>query len=306
MEINLHPNLSRLSHSSLLTLHSCPRRFQLNRLLPNIPREENPTLQMGTSFGIAIQSYYEGKDINQIVWDIFLSWKLALEAEEKNINKSIWYTISAIQSFLASPETTFIREEYELAKFGPSEKPAIELHFKVDLENGFTYHGYVDLVLKHKMTGEYIVIEIKTGSRVDEARYKNSFQGLGYSIVLDKIVGTEYSSYKVIYLVYDTATFQYHVFQCHKQLSARADWLVALLNETRIIQIYAEDPRFPMHGESCYSFNRQCNHYGICNLSTESLLDINDIPISPEQPYDVEVTLMQLIDTQLESAGELL
>ena len=57
-----------------------------------------------------------------------------------------------------------------------------------------------------------------------------------------------------------------------------------------------------MHGESCYSFFRECEYLNVCQLSTEYLTK----PCTPDQEdkteYQIVLTLDDLLTTQLAKA----
>ncbi len=195
--------------------------------------------------------------------------------------------------------------EYELVYW--QGKPAVELSFRIHLPDGFTYRGYVDAVLQHKITGKILVLEAKTSSgRANSAQYKNSGQALGYSVVLDKIF-PDLSSYEVLYLVYGTNEKGYTEFYFEKSLLLRALWLQELLLDKLHIELYEEYGAYPMHGENCYDFFRECSYLGLCTLPTERLikpLTQADLDKIAEEEYDFELDFFELVEAQIEK-GEL-
>ena len=72
--------------------------------------------------------------------------------------------------------------------------------------------------------------------------------------------------------------------------------------------MYDEASIYPMHGESCYEFFRECEYLQTCTLSTERLTT----PLSDEdaqkledqlEEFQIHVTLDQLIQSQLAKGG---
>jgi len=300
--------LKQLSYSSRLVLHECPRKFQLNRLNaePESRREDDPdgalTFQFGHTVGEGIQLLLSGHSLKETIWISFIKWKQDLFADDIKRKKSFALAIIAIQKFAALQSSGFLKE-YELVYY--KGKPAIELGFRIHLPGGFKYRGFVDVVLRNKDTGEVLVLEIKTSSgTVIASSYKNSAQAIGYSIILDFLF-PKLSSYKVLYLVYKTKELEYEPIAYTKSYLQRALWIEELLLEVEMIQLYENRGVYPMHGESCVGkFYRECKYLGICTMSTERLtspISEKGLKALDEEKYDAEISIMDLIKTQLEN-----
>lgn len=296
--------LKRLSYSSSLTLHTCPRKYQLYKLGVEIVEDDNVTLAFGHAVGTGIQSTIQGKPHEQVVMDMFLAWDADLMLENTKDKKSFWNAVFAIERFNAIKNLTLLKD-YELAYFEHNGelKPAVELSFRVNLPDGFSYIGFVDLVLRHKVTGEFMVLELKTTKfrEIDEAIYKNSAQALGYSVILDHLA-PHASDYKVMYLVYKSTSREIEPFFFNKSFTQRALWLRQLLLDVELIRTYDEISIFPMYGESCFNYFRRCEYYGICHMETSRLVQ----PISKKQldsltgaVYIVDVSVDEVIEALL-------
>lgn len=301
------PRILNLSYSSLLTLHTCPRKFQLYKLNSKVEREEDIpgsiTFAYGHVVGAGIQGILEGKTIGTVMWDMFLMWDIDLLHENPRQNKSFWGAMVALKQFASMYENNYL-DGYELVTYNG--KSAAELSFVIHLPDGFKYRGFVDAVLQHKITGEVLVLECKTtnATAVNPAQYKNSAQAIGYSIVLDVLFPT-LSSYKVLYLVYQTKSEDFVQLPFDKSYYSRALWIKELLLDLEVIKLYeAEDQTYPMRGESCYSFFRECEYMQVCTLSTERLTE----PLTTQEltklesqleTFQIHVTLEQLIEAQL-------
>jgi hypothetical protein len=302
MPNNIDVRLKRLSYSGRNTLHSCPRKYQLSKIatIPYDPSEANVTFAFGHVVGLGIQCMLENKTMQQTVLEMLLAWDSPdLYDEESKSNKSFWAAIFAVQSFSAIRNSALA--EYELAYFNG--KPAVELSFRITMPDGFTYRGYVDVVLKHKVTGRYLVLEVKTtgSASVSEATYKNSSQALGYSLVLDVIAPNE-SEYEVWYLVYLTKTQKYEILPFRKHYSDRAFWIQELMMDVQRIQYYDEQGRYPSYGESCYDYFRACEFYSNCAMSTTVLQHPYDAAEDKEldTTYTIELSLLEIIQAQLD------
>jgi len=296
----IDPRLLLLSHSSRTTLHRCPRKYQLQKIAGTpFHKEENVTLAFGTVVGLGIQCILENKSIQATVLEMLLAWRLPdLYAEEERTKKSFFLAIFAVQQFAAI--RTSALAEYDLAYFNG--RPAVELSFRIALPGGFKYRGFVDVVLKHKVTGKLLVLEVKTtGARsVTEATYKNSGQALGYSLILDAIAPHE-SEYEVWYLVYMSSTQQYEILPFRKHYSDRAFWIQELLMDVERIQYYEASGRYPSYGESCYDFFRVCAFYSNCQMSTPMLeITYDEDTMADKNEYLLELSLLDLVQSQLD------
>ena len=304
----IDPRLKLLSHSSRTTLHKCPRKYQLYRLSSEQRAteeikevEQGVTFAYGSAVGVGIQSVMEGKSEDQVYIDTFLEWDVDLLDETPRQNKSFWLAMFAVQKFMALRERGFL-SDYELVYY--KGKPAVELAFQVKLPNGYAYRGFVDGVLKNKHTGEVMILENKTSSgSANSAMYKNSGQALGYSVVLD-IMFPDVSSYDVLYLVYETRSMEYVELPFEKSLLQRALWLQELLIDTELISTYESYKTYPMHGESCFDFFRECEYMSLCTLATENLTKpltqaILDRIEVDEKRYEFTVDFYDLVEAQV-------
>ncbi len=299
----IDPRLTRLSYSGRGTLHSCPRKYQLEKTA-RVPRErdENVTLAFGTVVGIGIQCQLERRSWNDTVMAMFMAWSVPdLLATEDRTKKGFFEAIFAVQKFTAIRNSALA--DYDLAEYNG--RPATEFSFRITVFDEFVYRGYIDAVLKHKVTGKLLVLEIKTTGYNDvyESTYGNSSQATGYSVVLDT-VAPGLSDYEVWYLVYKTGKQEYEILPFRKLYSERATWIRELVMDCQRIESYEVEQHYPAYGEACRNYGRDCAFYGTCKMSTASLC----IPYNPADPnmqdrdegnYMVELNLIDLIDAQL-------
>lgn len=309
--------LKQLSYSSKMLLSSCPRKYQLTKYNVGISVEEDTdskiTLAFGTVVGLGIQLVFQNLPREQIVIAMLAAWPVELEVfgESTKHKKSLVLAIIAIDK-MVQMRSTGLLADYELLYW--EDKPAIELSFRVDLGNGFSDRGFLDMVLAHKITGEILCVEIKTDSskyKVHEAKYGNSPQALGYSVVLDHIY-PGISSYSVLYIVYFCELLEYELFQFKKSPLAKAEWIQNAILATQLVQLYDRAGTFPKHGQSCLSWNRPCRYYGVCNLSDSLLLkniteaEVAEIEKENEEKYQIQLRLSDIIESQITNLEELL
>lgn len=294
-----------LSYSGLLLLHSCPRKYQLKRLKavddemdPEAKSNQNITFAFGHIVGDGLQKVMEGKSEQEVIWSMFMGWHADLFDENDKQKKSFWLAVIAIQRFISLREQRFL-EEYELLYY--KDKPATELGFRIDLGDGFFFRGFVDAVLVHKITRAILVLEAKTDSGVtlNPTKFKNSSQVIGYSTVLD-VVAPDTNSYEVLYLVYLTKQFAFEPLKFEKSYLQRASWIQELILDVNTIKMYEAAKFYPMRGESCATWGRDCEYLNQCTLSLEYItspavkdacLDLNT--------YDIELSVADLINAQM-------
>ena len=304
----IDPRLKLLSHSSRSSLHKCPRKYQLYRLSANqisladeAEMEQGVTFAYGKAVGVGVQSVLEGKSEDQVVIDTFLEWDVDLLDANSRQNKSFWLALFAVQKFAKLVADGFL-EDYELVYY--KGKPAVELSFQIVLPQGFRYRGFVDAVLRHKNTGDVVVLENKTSSgKANPAYFKNSGQALGYSVVLD-ILFPQLSSYEVLYMVYETKSYEYVELPFKKSLLQRALWLQELLIDTQMVELYESYQTYPMHGENCYDFFRDCEYLSLCTMETANLTkpltqELLDKIEKDSASYDFTVDFYDLVEAQI-------
>src|SRR3990172_6329105 len=150
----IDPRILNLSYSSLQTLHSCPRKFQLYKLRSTHKtgntEKETITFAFGHCVGEAIQFSLAGVPKGEVLWRMFQTWDAPLFAEDEKANKSFWSAVVALERFQSMRESGFL-DGYDIAFFNG--KPAIELSFCVVFPDGFRLRGFVDAVLIHRETG---------------------------------------------------------------------------------------------------------------------------------------------------------
>lgn len=320
--------LHQISYSSSLTLHSCPRKLQLEKLRA----EESSTdgggsihFAFGHAVGAGIQAaFLPDSSIDGCYFAAFLAWDFSLLETAEKQKKSFWYALRAIDAAWHLAQS--LRDEgWELAAFpviengihlhdendDPIYKRALEFSFRVAFPNDYNYRAFVDVVLVHRTTGKYKIVEVKTtgATWLHEAMYANSAQALSYAVVLDYLV-KEYSSYEVLYLIYKTKSMEWEFIPFVKTRNVKAEWIRNVLRDCTTLDELQAEGYFPKHGESCFDFYKPCDYFGTCGYSDEFLgisdEDRLDSAISSEldKRYDVDLRLEDILENQLLTLGE--
>lgn len=298
-EGQVDPRYLRVSYSGSLDLHACPRYYQLSKLQAEkvADYQENVTFAYGHAVGAGIQKYLITRSLTEAIWECFLFWDTDYADEDEKRGKSFPAAVAAIIQLDGLCQGGLL-DDYEVAYFNG--KPAAELSFRITFPQT-TYRGYVDLVLQHRLTGELLILELKTSSAtwVNHYQYKNSAQAIGYSVILDKIApGT--TGYSVLYLVQLTKLERYEVFDFPKTYHQRALWLKDRLWDEQVIlglaHNYGNYGIWPTHGESCTRFGKTCQYMDMCHLSTDKLMaPLRENQLTEDKEYDFEFTIEELL-----------
>lgn len=293
-----------ISHSMEEVLNSCPRKFQIAKLAAGSaegrPRYNNVTFAFGHAVGAGVAVYDKTQSLRSSIWAAFLAWDIDLFAHEEHRpprpdpKKSFAFVVYALEKY-ATWHAENMMDQYEVVE--------LEATVCVDLETGdqggeylsdgkygdeitpfipTQYHtGHIDELLRHKVSGNLRVKENKTTSLtvVDPAMYANSNQTLGYSVVVAQFGAAEYD---VLYTVYSSTEMRWISFDFPKTRLSRAQWLKTETQQAEVIRIYADDDFFPMRGSSCYAYNRQCEHFGSCNMDLKRQFGVkfSELPVA--------------------------
>ena len=98
-------NLSHrgMSYSRSLTLHSCPRKFELDSKYAIKKRRNSVTFAYGHSVGEGIQAVLAGDSVDLALTKTILAYDFDEEDDgnpnEKAAKKSIWWAVIAIELF---------------------------------------------------------------------------------------------------------------------------------------------------------------------------------------------------------------
>lgn len=327
--------LLALSYSSLLTFHSCPRKYMLRKVLQRgyldaasatvdmsslddffteqgvstqpqrlqdsarteaqILREV--TFAYGKAVGLGVQSFLEGKSEEQVMLDMFWEWGTYLLDEDEKAKKSFPEALVAVEAFMHLHSLDFDIGDYELVRL-PSGRPATEMSFSIELPGGARYRGFIDAVLRNKYSGEIVVLECKTtGSKwLSAAKYQNSEQALAYAVVLDRIFG-DLSSYSVVYTSYLTTVGKWEVFKFPKTPVQRASWFLNTMHDLEELERCIASGYFPTRGESCGSYGRDCDYIGSCHQDLSTFYAADTDPDEGKE-WDFVITLDELMEGQ--------
>lgn len=286
------------SYSMLQNLHSCPRKFQLIKAaaLRGEGGRQNVDFAYGHAVGSGVQAWLMTKDMNAALFNALMAWRIPFEASIPKKNKTIWDTWLAVKSFVQFYQDCM--SEWDVLVL-PNGKQAVELAAEIDFENGYKHYLHIDVILKHRITGQLAIQENKTHGFVDaeSAIYANSDQALGYSLVIDML--QEDTSYEVFYVCYSAPSRKWQLLPFTKSTTMKAEFLNSVQLDHASIETYRQMNFYPKRGDSCYDFMRPCEFFGSCNL-TSNLNQERILPADQSaEEVDYSFKLSQLQAAQL-------
>jgi len=288
----------RLSHSALDTFNVCERKFQLDRLLvSDSTKQDYPATVLGKAFGAGVASYFVHQDKERAIYDTYMAY-YPVEEDNKRTEEV------AVNMLLASiPYIDTLLLDWHVLSVGT--KPAAELSFRLAIDDRFYFVGYIDIVVQNNWNGRSAVVEVKTtGLNLFDLSplYQNSGQALGYSIVLDKIVGESQSEYDVLYIVGQLGagngfTPKIHTLTYPKTLQDRLNWFISLGMDVERLKMMLEHNVFPLRGSKCLQYMKPCKHLGTCNLhSLDQYKAEEEDKIEYQFTYNLDEVIVDHID----------
>lgn len=285
------------SYSILETLNLCPRKVQLLRATAAKGiSAENVDFAMGHAVGNGVQAWLLSQSIEAAVFAAFLGWNVDPDEQIEKKNKSLWNAVLAVESYVQFHQEQLT--DWELLIL-PSGRPAIEVAFCIDFENGFKHYGHIDAVLRNRRTGQIAVQENKThgSNRAEEAIYANSMQAISYAAVVDMLQPD--ARYEVFYCCYSTPSREWELLPFQKTTANKAEALLDIQLSQAALTTYNKLNFYPKRGANCFAFMRRCQFFGECDM-VETLPPAILLPKGEDaETVDFAFTLSQLKQTQL-------
>jgi hypothetical protein len=316
----LHAFQNVMSYSMENVLRDCPRKFQIKKLEAGSKdgprRMNNVTFAFGHAVGAGVAVYDQTRDLQRAIFAAFLAWDIDLLAEDRgrkppqggaakyDPKKSFAFAVYALQKYATWYEEANM-DVYEVVDIEATVAVDLELAIEDGLLQPTHYHtGHADEVLRHRVSGKLKVKENKTTafSIVNPAMYANSNQGTGYSVIVDQYGETDYS---VLYTIYSSTEQRWVEFEFAKNHLARIEWIRSEVMQSEQVQSYADANFFPKHGNSCFSYGRECEYFGMCdmNLDREFGMKFSELPVAnmallnQVEPFKYVVTRNQVVQS---------
>ncbi len=275
------PDVIALSYSRLNSLHTCPRKFLLKELQQRKSDYQSVDLSYGSAFGAGIQELFRSGDIDLALVAAFAAWDYPeftdiWDSSRKEV-KSFWFCAESLETFYANifPQ---LWQDYELAYIDGH--AGIELFVYIGIGKSYSYQVHIDLVLASRVNGALVVVEVKTsGMQQQEANWGNADQTLGYYAIIETLsrkLGIPMEP-RVLYItqtctsgiLFDSdKSWGFQVFDYEKTAQNSTEFILNLLTSVDLVEIYVKHNFFPKRGNSCVSYGRPCEFYGMCDMET--------------------------------------
>ena len=287
-----------LSHSSRMSLASCPRKIEFRKMYASSRRDESIATGSGKALHNAFQSWIVDGNVDKGLWELVKAYPIQYQKSSMVANS----LEGCIGTYLHCIKSD-VFDEWEIAyvvKPDGERVPAVEVPFDLVLHVDFFdddnlveihYIGYIDLIMYNKFTDTYAVWDIKTTTKSDDFATQFTFdeQCLPYGLVLQTLLGLDYTKgYEVGYWVCHIN----HLEPFDKLLTFTkdgndvAEWFTSYLIDLHALSLYHRLGFFPRHGNSCKSWNRQCTFFDMCDsrdynyLETMISMENQDLSIS--------------------------
>lgn len=270
----------RVSYSSLQTDESCHRKFEFQKIYPRRPRMfESFAADVGSALHAGYQSYLIHQDEDRALWDMCRAYPIQAEFMQDKDDRSLEAACATLQEMIDS--STF--GMYELAQIIHPETglpvPAIEVPFEIRFAKdnglqlndgrGFAFVGYIDAILRHRTTGAYRTMDIKTHRRYAKdatANYKFHAQQLPYGIAIEHVQGNSVDSFDVLYLdtFVDLLEPRCEEYIYVKNQEDVQEWLMNTVMQLQGLARYSQMDYFPRTGGGCTAWNKACYWLDVC------------------------------------------
>jgi len=276
-----------ISHSGRYMWSTCNRKFQLSKTKTYYRREKEITkaLSFGKAFGTGIQSLMagDGLDVALIKSALDHDKIMAFDKEAIASGESLAHVHEAMMSFYHG-QLPALRDDWEVLDL--PNMHGVELGFGIQYHNGTWERGYIDLVLQNKHTKEIVVLEVKTSGAISvgtDADWQNSPQGLMYVIIVQYLLAQHdvYVNSRVLYIEYNKKHKQYTIFPFEKPAREQAEFLIACMYDVQMREFLFESGTKLLKSGKCKSFGRQCEFFGVCDLSISLEYDTVEIKDEP-------------------------
>lgn len=302
------------SYSIDTTFESCPRKFEFQHVYGvGAVGESGYAADVGTALHEAIQAWAmvaltevgdadesreerQARAVDAGLYALMEWWPWVLEAmgiEEKRAAVSQRSLNRALALYHAVISDSWW-DAWELV-YDDEGTPCIEVPFRIDHtsmptftdhrgnERYFATQGKIDFVLRHRQTGEFRVVDLKTTNasvQSLDAKWRFSGQGPGYAVVLSQVLGLPWREKGL------TVTYLACVFGNLDDLHVAPEPMTYTLSpadiEDKLREDYDRRSRMLSYGKmgwwprragACESFGRVCPYFSVCHRRDSKFID---------------------------------
>jgi len=258
-----------ISHSSMSTYESCPRKLEFTKLYGFNLKKPSLAGDGGNALHEAVGEYIKTGSKDLAILKLMLSYPIDL------CDNPLWkWSLESAYAALIST-INYLDEHTELEIAEINGKPAIEVAFLINIKHNIAglmpvkYRGYIDFVFYNRLDNTYFVMDLKnTTWKLDDFTpvYKYSPQCLPYSLVLARALGKNFENLHVEYLIsiVDIMESRTISLEFNKSIHDVEEWTRDLWMELMNIKTYIDTKWWPRRSGSCISFNKTCAFFELC------------------------------------------
>lgn len=270
----------------------CLRKYYLSFLERWEPRLTSPHLLFGGWYASALEQYYKHVALGmssedaliEVVWQALKdTWEYARDAEGNIKLNSAGAKIGApwMSTHNLKTRENLIRTiVWYIDEFGPDDtfktviksdgKPAVELSFKLEIDNGNLLCGHIDRLVEYG--DQYYVTDQKTTGSTISANFFNGFKP-DTQMSLYAFAGKAIYDMPVKGVVIDGAQIAVGFSRFMRGFTFRTDseldeWYEGILADISHIQQATAENNFPMNPNACGNYGG-CQFRGICSEAPE-------------------------------------
>lgn len=297
-----------LSYSSMGTLVSCPRKFELYKFYDQPARKfESIAMSAGQAIHAGYQHYLIHKNLNQALFETAMNYPIEDcwdWADDRSLEACLATVIAMVESG--------VMNSYELVNIVCLDgvtRPAIEVPFELILKGvtlpdgrGVSIIGYIDAITQQIFTGEYNTLDIKTHRNYltdRTADYKFDTQQVGYGIILEHMQQQPIEQFSVLYLdcFLDVLSPRVEMYSYQKNQTAIQRWMMTKIMQIRNLVEYINIGFFPRSDNGCRAYNRPCHRLDICEIEdAEFLQTMILVDGEPDEPKPFEPWIQGIIE----------
>lgn len=281
------------SHSIDNLFAYCERKFEFAHLYENRPLEGESgyAADVGTAIHRGTQAWlvakHEGRSETEarIIggWAFLRAFPWEVEADQYAKTRSFEAAAWTLELIWDQP----FWNEWELVKVMVNETPrwAVEvpwliIHKSLGPTNDgrwFATQGTIDLILRNKLSGFICPWDIKTTvyeKHLTPALYKYSGQQVGYSQVVEAMLGNHITELDYYYLIGRISPEgpSVEVISFHKDQESLEDYWIDKLNRLERMKGYVNRKHFPRTNGGCFSYSYVCAFFDICATRDEDMI----------------------------------
>lgn len=297
-----------LSYSSMNTLVSCPRKFEMYKFYQQPKRRfESIAMSAGQALHAGYQHYMIHRNPNQAMFELALNYPVE-HCWDWSDDRSLEACLSTLEAMIESG----CINSYDLLDIKCLDgitRPAIEVPFELVLEGvtlpdgrGISIIGYIDALVRQRFTGENHSLDIKThrSNLFDRSPvYKFDTQQVGYGIILEHVLAHAIESFNVLYFdcYLDLLAPRVEMYEYKKTAEDIQKWMMTKIMQIKNLVTYANIGFFPRSDNGCLSYMRPCHRLDICQIEDRELLQIMILGEGePDEPKKFEPWIRGIIN----------